>query len=98
MRDRGAPSPRARARAGRVGLVQAQILADGVERKSEPPQSLDKHQARPILIIEYAGAAHARRRNEPAFLIEANPLRGKGKLVGELGDAVEARTLRRGRI
>src|SRR5215471_9413946 len=98
MRDRGAPWPRARVRAGRpafcrdraacVRLVEAEIFADGVDGKSEPPQALDKDEARPILIIEDAGAAHARRRNESALLVETDALRGERKLVGELGDAV----------
>src|SRR5262249_42624996 len=80
---------------GRVGLVQAQVLADFVDRKSEPPQSLDDHEARPILIIEDTGAAHACRRNQPALLIETNALGSEGKLVGKLGDAVEPRAIGR---
>ena len=40
--------------AGRIGLVQVQVFADRVERKSEPPQSLDEGEARAVLIIEDA--------------------------------------------
>src|SRR5215471_5213861 len=38
------PAPVLR-RPGRVGLVQAEILADRIERKSEPPQALDEDEA-----------------------------------------------------
>src|SRR5262245_15001784 len=82
-------------RAGRVRLVEAEILADGVDGESEPPQSLDEDEARPVLIIEDAGAAHARRRNESALLVETDALRGERKLVGGLGDAVEPGTVGR---
>src|SRR5439155_23896750 len=88
------PAPVLR-RPGRIGLVQAQVLANGLDRKSEPPQSLDEHEARPVLIIEDASAAHARRRDQSALLIETNALGRQGKLVGELSHAVEAGTVGR---
>jgi hypothetical protein len=50
------PAPVLR-RSGRVGL---QVLADGLDRKSEPPQSLDEDEACPVLIIEDAGARPTR--------------------------------------
>src|SRR5262249_31836669 len=82
-------------RAGRIGLVQAEILADGLDRKPEPSQSLDQDEARAILIVEDAGATHARGRDQPALLVESNALRRQRELLGELGDAVEARPVGR---
>src|SRR5262249_28177615 len=80
-------------RAGRIRLVETQILADRFDREPEPPQTLNEGETGAVLIIEDAGAAHARRRDQPAFLVETNALRRQGELVGELGDAIEARTI-----
>src|SRR5215510_12701114 len=44
------PTPVLR-RAGDVRLIEAQVLADGVDGKSQPPQSLDEDEARSVLII-----------------------------------------------
>ena len=59
-------------------------------------QALDENEAGAVLVIEDAGAAHSRRRDQPALLVEANALRGQRELLRELGDAVEARTVRGG--
>src|SRR5262249_48795090 len=88
------PTPVLR-RAGDVRLIEAQVLADGVDGKSQPPQSLDEDEARPGLIIEDEGAGHTRQCDQPALLVETNALRSERKLVGELGDAVEPGTVGR---
>src|SRR5262249_1088029 len=80
-------------RPGRIRLVQAQVLADGVEREAQPAQPLDQGEARAVLVIEDARAAHARWRDQAALLVETDALRRQRELVGELGDAVQARTV-----
>src|SRR5262245_2973499 len=82
-------------RAGGIRLIEIQVLADGVDGKSQPPQSLDENEAGPVLIVEDAGAAHARRRDQPALLVETDALRRERKLGGELGYAIEPGTVGR---
>ncbi len=74
--------------AGRIGFVEAQILADVSDRESEPPQFLDQDEAGSIPVIENAGPADPRRRDEPSFLVEANALSRQRELSRQLGDAV----------
>ena len=40
-----------------VGFVEAQVLADGVNRKTQPSQALDENEAGAVLVIEDASAA-----------------------------------------
>src|SRR5262249_15113648 len=82
-------------RAGGVRLVQAQVFADGVDGKSQPPLALDENEAHPVLIIGDPSAAHESGRDKPALLVETNALRAKRKLVGELGDAEKPGAVRR---
>src|SRR5262249_28641497 len=88
------PAPVLR-RAGGIRLIEIQVLADGVDGKSQPPQSLDENEAGPGLIVENAGGAPPRPRERTPFLVETDALRRERKLVGELGHAIEPGTVGR---
>jgi len=60
------PAPVLR-RAGGIRLIEIQVLADGVDGKSQPPQSLDENKAGPVLIPRLATVSSSANRSPIAM-------------------------------